>query len=1011
MKALSIVGEALFAALVLVLCEALATAWLGRAELAGPWELRSVVRVVPVLTFVLVAPAAVLGAALRELVLSRRRVVAAGIALVAALAVGFGVTTGRHFAAVPVRAAFVGAFGALVAAATFFVVPPLGRAASKRPALVAALGVPTAVLALVADEVVLPRLYPAFHLALACIAGAAAGWAVPAIAPPTLRPSRVRTGASAVAVALVVAAAAFAPRVAASLGRADNVKFVLTEKAPLGRYGVALAGRLAPDEARGDDEVELGKEGEHSLDLSGRDLVVISIDALRADHVGAYGYGRGTTPNIDALAKEGAVFEHAYTATPHTSYAVTSLMTGKYMRPLLLAGSGAGSDTFAKLLRTYGYRTAAFYPPAVFFIDEERFTAFRETGLDFEYRRVEFLGARERAAQVATYLAKRRDKRVFLWVHLFEPHEPYERHEKDFGDRDVDRYDGEIFEADAGVGAIVAEVRKDRPQATIVVTADHGEEFGEHGGRYHGTTVYEEQVRVPLVVVAPGKIAPGRIAGPVQTVDILPTVLSSLAIPRPARVRGRDLSALLAGKAKDPEGGAFAETDEQTLYAEGSHRLVCQRRAAACQLFDLEGGPGDVGPRVPEKRDAMRKKLRDIEAAHGRYEQLGLRREGKAWPEALRRGIAGDADAAVDVAALLDDADVTFRRKAAEVLFDVGTKEVTGSLRLALGREDDETVKRWCAVTLTRLGEGSAKTLELVAGDDLAFRRVASLALAEQGDKRGEATLLEWLEGGKAGFTRDREILRALAKVGSRRAAPIVAKRLPDVRLRPYVAETLAELREPVVRPALLEAFQKERYAPARVALGRALTTLGAGPEMAPSLVRFLGVPDPPGEGLAWAERAKILVTVGGPDTKDLDRLRDKSQGTVRVQLVVPKGPASRDDGTLRLWVRGKTREKDPVAVRIGPLAHLTRDGQGGLIELDGPKSIAIELPAGEWGERHVDVPAAWGLARGKLGVLGVEKRTGVEVSSIVVVPLAEELPPPPKEPWTPGPGDSVEED
>lgn len=1008
MKVLSVVGEALFAALVLVLSEALVVAWMGRGVLAGAWEQQQVLHVVPVLTWALIAPAALVGRVLWELCMARQRAIVAALASGAMGAVALGVSQGRHFASLPVRAGFVLGVAALGGTIAFVGAPLVARAATSRPTLTAAVGAPIACAALVASEVVLPRLYPAFHVALAALAGAATGWAAPAVVSSTERPSRTRVAASIAACALVALAILLSPRVARSLARADNVKFLLAERAPLGRYGARLAGRLTRDEETATATVDLTPETQRGLDLTGRDLLLISVDALRADHVGAYGYARGTTPNLDALAKEGGLFEYAYTATPHTSYAVTSLMTGKYMRPLLLAGAGADSDTLAKLLRTYGYHTAAFYPPAVFFINEDRFVPFRDAGLDFEYRRVEFSSATDRARQVATYLEKRQGERLFLWVHLFEPHEPYERHEKDFGDKDLDRYDGEIFEADRGIGEIVAEVRRTRPMTTIVVTSDHGEEFGEHGGRYHGTTVFEEQVRVPLVVVAPGKIAPGRIPGPVQTIDILPTVLSALGIPRPARVRGRDLTGLLAGTIHDPEGGAFAETDDQTVLAEGSLRLVCQRRIAACQLMDLTQGGADVSARFPERRAAMQKKLRELSAAHGRYEQLGLRREGKAWPEALRRGLAGDGDAAVEIAALLDDADVTYRRKAAEVLFDVGTRETAPALRLALQREDDETTRRWCAVTLTRLGEGSARTLELVTGPDLEFRRAAALALAEQGDGRGEQTLVAWLESKEAGFVRDRELLRALTKLGARGAAPAIATRLPDVRLRPFVADALGAIREPSVRPALLDAFAHERYAQARVALGRALTELGAGPELAPALVRFLGVPDPLTEGLSWAERGKILVSIGGPDTKDLERLRARAEGTARIQLVIPKGTAVRSDGALRLWVRGRSRSTEAGGVRVGPLAHLTRDGQGGLIELDGPRSIAIELPPGHLTERFVDVPGSWGFARGKLAVLGVERRPGLELSSLAVVPLADELPPPAKEPWTPPPDGSA---
>jgi arylsulfatase A-like enzyme len=266
------------------------------------------------------------------------------------------------------------------------------------------------------------------------------------------------------------------------------------------------------------------------------------------------------------------------------------------MRPLLAMDLGGDSETIAEHLRRYGYKTAAFYPPAVFFIDEARFASFEERGLGFEYRRREFLPATERAAQLAAYLdGDGREGRVFAWVHLFEPHEPYEAHEgREFGPRDLDRYDAEIAESDAALGALVETMRSRRPGALVIVTADHGEEFGEHGGRYHGTTVYEEQVRVPLVVSAPGRVRSGRIAEPVQLVDLLPTILAGLGMPRPARVRGRDLGTLWARGEGSGEGHAFSETERLAMLARGTKRVVCDRRASACALYDLATDLGET---------------------------------------------------------------------------------------------------------------------------------------------------------------------------------------------------------------------------------------------------------------------------------------------------------------------------------------------------------------------------------------------------------------------------------
>src|SRR5262249_31555257 len=135
----------------------------------------------------------------------------------------------------------------------------------------------------------------------------------------------------------------------------DNLRRVLLERAPILGRSVRIAARIAPpipiedDSAAATTLTSLQKSDGRALDWKQRDIVLVTIDAMRADHVSAYGYPRPTTPNIDALAKRGARFTHAYCPTPHTSYSVTSMMTGKYMRPLLSMNAEAASDTWADL--------------------------------------------------------------------------------------------------------------------------------------------------------------------------------------------------------------------------------------------------------------------------------------------------------------------------------------------------------------------------------------------------------------------------------------------------------------------------------------------------------------------------------------------------------------------------------------------------------------------------------------------------------------------------------------
>lgn len=951
------------------------------AFFAGPWEVR-VVRwtVLPIGLAASVAfvPLAVgIGALVARDGKGPRAALTVAAGIAGAL-VGYGVTFGRHFASWGARAPFIAAVaGAAIAAA--YVARRVARRAVGTPWALAGIAVVAACALWCADRFVLPRLYPAMHAALFALTLAAVALvAVPLRAAADERP-RVGLVACAAIFFAGGAAVATARANAARLAPSSNVRIALVDLAPLLGRAVLLANRLHPPPPLDDDTAPgAPSPGDvpRALDWTGRDLVLLSVDALRADHVGAYGYARPTTPSIDALAREGARFERAYCPTPHTSYSITSMMTGKYMRPLLALGLGDDSETWAAALRRYGFRTAAFYPPAVFFIDEQRFGAFEKTHLDFEYAKVEFASPELRAKQVEAYLASApTDRPLFLWVHLFEPHEPYVMHDEHrFGGdapTDVDAYDSEIAAADAGIGRIVAAVRARRPGAVVVVTADHGEEFGEHGGRYHGTTVYEEQVRVPLVVVGPG-VAPRTSTTVVQTIDLLPTVLSSLGIPRPARVRGRDLGAVLKGA--DDEGVALAETDDYALLARGDDRLVCARRAAACALHRPSLDPAERRDFAGDDRtraDELRRTLAALERDHGRFEA------GTQWPEALRRGLQGDADAAVDVAALLDDASVAIRRKAAEVTYELRSPLAVAQVRRAMTREEDEDARRWSALALVRMGDAPSPVAEQLlrvrdGADARAWRRRAALALGERGDARaGDELAAWWAEEGPPRGTLEFESARTLlAAIGRAKAkgavAPLVAS-LVDVRLRPYVVAALGAVGDAAARGPLLEAFANERYVSMREAEARALVALGARAELRPALERFAGVPDP--------MRAAIAVA------RDAGLLEPKHGGVARTT-------APTLDATLSV-----PRSTEPARLLVltdapGPLTG-TLDGA--------PLGAATAAPVDG---RIVHVVE---LGRVNAGILALHLSCAGGVVAAWIVRHTDEIPPPPPAPWLGG--------
>ncbi len=1012
------------ASLALLALELLVVLLLRSAEISSVWEAQTGVLLLLPAFLALAVLAGVGGGLTLQLLLlagrSRPHRVMLGLLVATAVALAaFGVGGGRHLSAPGLRLGFALAAAGVACAVALALAPALSAKLRQRPQAFA-LGAALVILLLeLANRFVLVRLYPAFHSALALGALVLA----PAVLLPLLsrgQSSRWREPRVAAAVGLglllLASLGAVALRPAAQrLARFDNLRLILLESAPLAGEVVTLSAVFAPPEPLTEDDVATTETadapGEGGLNFQGRDVLLVTVDALRADHVGAYGYARKLTPNFDALAARGTAFERAYCPTPHTSYSVTSLLTGKYLRPLLLQGAGEDSDTWAKLLRTYGYRTAAFYPPAVFFIDQARFASFEQRSLDFEYRWVEFAEGEKRLAQVRDYLATApRDQPVFIWVHLFGPHEPYEAHPElglALGDRDIDRYDAEVAAADATFGELSKMVEQRRPGAVTILSADHGEEFGDHGGRYHGSSVYEEQVRVPLIIAGPG-VKAQRVPEVVQTIDLLPTVLSALAVPRPPRIRGRDLSSLLAGRRASGPGMAYAETDEQALYAEGPFRLLCARRLGACKLFDLEKDPGqtrDASADHPEALARLRGKQRELAASHGRYEQSGLRAEGKGWPAAILRGQGGDGDAAEEVASLLEDADGAIRRKAAELLFELRRKETIPALRLALGRAEDEDVRRYAALSLTRLGEGAPLTGELLRSPQPTFRRLAALALGENGDKRGEELLVAWWRDAPArDFQRSRELLEVLGALRSKDAVVPLMQSLSDVRLRPYIAHALGKIRDEAAAGALLTALNDERMQSTRVALASALADLDAGPALAAPLVRFLGVPDPLPGGLQLAERAKILEHVGGPVGRDAARLkRDENLG-VKLTVTIPPGGNGKG---VRLLARVKNTGSAPGSLLFSRAVEGAAEPRRGSLTLpklpviDESRALRLSVPPSpDIQELSARLPDSFGAKAALRASFLLYAERGIEVETIALVPLSDELPPPPPKPW-----------
>ena len=296
-------------------------------------------------------------------------------------------------------------------------------------------------------------------------------------------------------------------------------------------------------------------------------LLLITIDTLRADHVGAYGATTGATPSLDALAASGVRFEQVQTAVPLTGPSHATIFTGQYppahgVRGNVVFTLGTKYPTLATLLKRQGYQTAAFvgaYPVAAAFGFNQGFDTFSE---DFRETAPGEPGAERRANDVADsalgWLASRagaageaRDRPFFAWLHFYDPHAPYSPPEP-YRDRFTGHpYDGEIAFTDAQVGRVLDWLRSSNHAADtmVVLLADHGEGLGDHHELMHAVLVYQSTMRVPLIVSGPG--VPRGVVVPLRaaTIDVLPTALGLLGFDADPTLLGRDLRPRMAARA------------------------------------------------------------------------------------------------------------------------------------------------------------------------------------------------------------------------------------------------------------------------------------------------------------------------------------------------------------------------------------------------------------------------------------------------------------------------------
>ena len=677
-----------------------------------------------------------------------------------------------------------------------------------------------------ANSNVLPRLYSWFHESLAALVLTLA-----LVVARLVLQKPVSRRQTAVAALLLLIPFFVAYR---AMTTSRQVRFALFDKtAALGVYARFLP---LPEPHRAKPRLEARVAGLIDAPLPEgpkrptADVVLITIDAVRSDHVGAYGYARPTTPNLDALAAGSTRFERAYTQAPHTSFATTSMLTGKYYPTLLRLKSGEGGDPITTVLRRYGWRTAAFFPPAVFFVDGDKLASFRDSSFQFEYVKVEFMAAEPRIDQIKEYFETIKPDRAFLWVHFFEPHEPYETHQGfDFGGTDVDRYDSEIAYTDRAVGRLIGYLKDTRPNAIVIVSADHGEEFDEHQGRYHGSTLYEEQIRVPLLIHIPGN-KPRVVGGQVELVDLAPTILSLLEIPLPARLKGTDLGPWLSdsGAPDSQLPPAFAEVEDKRMIVSNGEKLICSRNSTSCQLFDLAVDPHERNDLVdvkPQNADILHARMERWLDEQGRLEVLAPPDAVGGMPKSLQQGRLGELEATEGLLELVAGApDSAFGKEAAQLLATmppqpelsqkfsdlaktVATKSAIASNWLhiaayAAGAKVDPEV-------VALLGQGA------VANGEWSLH--AALALAERGQAQGQALLVASLANCN-GTALCRRSIHALGLLHAEASLDALHQTMTDPNARLDVVQALGQIKSPLSLPILIEALLHDDRVPVRAA-------------------------------------------------------------------------------------------------------------------------------------------------------------------------------------------------
>lgn len=427
-------------------------------------------------------------------------------------------------------------------------------------------------------------------------------------------------------------------------------------------------------------------------------VLILVVDALRPDHLGCYGYALDTSPTIDALARRGVLFTDATSLSSYTRAAVPSIFASVHPGAHGVLSQGKKVEilsdqyqTLAETLKERGYATAAFTPnPSLqqAFNFDQGFDLY-DDDFQFDVRgNQELETARRINERTLRWVLANREKPFFAYLHYRDVHAPYVppppydrmfdrpgegrpltegeyktqppdiRQPRRFRDLDsyVEQYDGEIRYTDDHLAKLLETLSKEGllENTVIFLTADHGESFLEHGSWTHGTGLYEELTRVPLLLILPGEKHAGKhVELPVQTTDLYPTVLDLLDAPDadvPPEIQGKSLFDAIDGKG-DPNRPVFGEAlvgrghrpknfGQFTSVRVGEWKLIYNRWSRSGELYNLSKDPAEKRNLLDQERERAKTLLRLIIAQDQETARRSHRVEGQEpLPEDVVEGL------------------------------------------------------------------------------------------------------------------------------------------------------------------------------------------------------------------------------------------------------------------------------------------------------------------------------------------------------------------------------------